>query len=197
MDSITGETGSVRKDSVYDWKKDKSFWSLLVANIISIIFLLANNSSVPTVLMVYAIQVCVICFFIFAKIICDKRTWLAMVFLLFFAPLCYACFYIIYGLSDLGYANKIDFFSVIISSLLFLSNHLYSFIYNYKLTSDLEGLDFFSFVSRILWMGWIMFPMIVIGPVSLIPFMIIKICLDLKYHVAYRIRVQNWGTFDS
>jgi len=177
--------------------KDFSLWSLLISNVITIIFALTQKWDLSEVVIVYSCQTIIIGVFVFIKIITSHdtdryippfiRIFPALLFLLMNTIFNYS--YLISFFKKLvlkDYLSTVDSIKlkfIIISVVIFLINHLFSYFYNQTKSSFSESITaptFFSII-RIIPLDF----MIALGPVfggPLFVFLIIKTSIDVFMH---------------
>ncbi len=180
--------------------KDISFWVLLFSNSITISIAIKENWSLITVVTVYWIQSCIIGLFNVLRMLSLKTTeplyinkkpvlketkYVAAVFFTFH----YGLFHLVYGAFLLFFAlvseSKINLFYLVITSVIFFCDHLFSFNYNRKRDEQKKRgiirLMFFPY-ARILPMHVIILVGIISGG-SLFLFLGLKTLADVIMHV--------------
>lgn len=201
---INMKDNSIKKDNKdigYDWKKDKSFFSLLLSNIFSIVLMVWSNASIFTVFMVYWIQLAIIGFFTYIRLIkikdyrtdgfkinnqpvtpskeTNKKVSSIFLSMYSFGMLC-LLFFIIIGYPD------IDIFVVLSTGVWFFFNHLYSFKVNYKelmnggdigqiCGNPILRLFFFAGIIAVIFGCYAFMPLIIL--------LILKTYIDLMIHM--------------
>lgn len=197
----------------YNWKKDKSFFSLLISNILSIVLMVMNGSSIFTMGMVYLVQLIITGFFTYIRIIkmrgydagglevngkkvsnSGEMNWqVANTFLLMY--LFVMLFFFLFIM--IGYF-AIDLWVVLIAGIVYFFNHLYSFKQNYKgLTTggDMSSVVFNQFIRAFSLI--LILPAIMLSSFSIIPVLIIRAYADQMVHMAKHGKVFSRSYFDT
>lgn len=189
--------------------KDPITWSLLISNLVTIVFALAEHWSVINVLIVFWVQCVLIGIFnllrmlnVSNKAIEDvtvqdpeqpanpgSAIMAKVVFIIFFV-MCYWAFLggTLGGMVSLYFAHKITgeihIGSIAISALLFAANHAYSYLKNREADKEasISILFFYPFL-RIIPMQAITYASLIFPQAALAVFLIAKTFVDLKsYH---------------
>ncbi|BFT94145.1 MAG: hypothetical protein MNSN_10220 [Minisyncoccus archaeiphilus] len=189
--------------SKYDWKRDKSFLSLLFSNIFSIFLIATSSNSICTILAIYWAQTLIMGIFAYIRVLKLKRrrkrkkedvqkseisvenenkrdanSYLSIYLFIQTVPLMFIV---------IGHAS-IDFWVVLIASVIFFLNHLYSFKYNYQdliSTGDKESITS-EHITRSLLIMFVIPAIIFFNALfgSIIPLLAFKAYIDLMMHMA-------------
>lgn len=182
---------------------DSSSVSLILSNLIVIILAIVQRWEVATVLWVYWMQSLIIGFFNFLRILSLKNfstenftinhhpaqpTINTKLFTAFFFAFHYGFFHFIYAIFLASVIAKApeNFLSILIGAIIFLFNHLYSFIHNNAIDEKAKpniGKIMFSPYTRIIPMHLVIIVGVLLADQALLVlFLILKTATDLLTH---------------
>lgn len=209
------DTSKIKKrvHGEYDWKRDKSFFSLLFSNIFSIFLIGTSNSDVFTILTIYWAQTLIMGLFAYVRISKIRRRgkhqdetkessldkegkrkadrFLSTYLFIQIVPLMFVC---------IGY-SVIDFWVVLLASTSFFLSHLYSFKYNYQeliSTGNRDSIIFDHITRSLLIMLIIPVILICLALVqSIIPLLVLKAYVDQMMHMAKHDKKFKWKYIEN